>query len=100
MNGADVANTAVDIGVRSLIVLDLARVGTGQGTGTESLCCQLRDMWPHLYLTAGGGIHSLHELQTLANAGCNAALVASALHDGRFTREGLREAGFSVSGYS
>ena len=96
MNVADIARIAVELGVRSLIVLDLARVGTGLGTGTESLCRQLRDKWPHLYLTAGGGINSLHDLQTLAIAGCNAALIASALHDGRFTAEGLRDAGYAV----
>ena len=96
MTVADIARVAVEVGVRSLIVLDLARVGTGQGVGTEALCRQLRERWPHMNLTAGGGIRNLQDLQTLARSGCNAALIASALHDGRFTAEGLRAAGYTV----
>src|SRR5947208_666357 len=37
-----IATLAVERGVGSLIVLDLARVGTGTGTGTEELCGRLR----------------------------------------------------------
>jgi phosphoribosylformimino-5-aminoimidazole carboxamide ribotide isomerase len=70
-------------GVRRMIVLDVARVGTNDGVGTEEICRSLREYCPGLELTAGGGIRGPDDLTALAEAGCNAALVASALHDGR-----------------
>ena len=95
MNPVEVATLVVEVGVRSLIVLDLARVGTGRGVGTDALCRQLRDRWPELNLIAGGGIRDLQDLRTLARSGCDAALVASALHDGRFTAERLQRDGYT-----
>ena len=70
-------------GVRRMIVLDLARVGMGAGVGTEPLCRTLRSLAPELEIIAGGGVRSAADLDSLARAGCDAALVASALHDGR-----------------
>jgi len=78
-----IAATAIELGVARMIVLDLSRVGEGQGVGTEELCRWLRDQSPELELTAGGGVRSRADLESLEQAGCDAALVASALHDGR-----------------
>jgi phosphoribosylformimino-5-aminoimidazole carboxamide ribotide isomerase len=82
----EIAAAAVEAGVPSMVVLDLARVGVGSGVGTEPLCRELRARWPGLELAAGGGVRSVADLESLAAAGCDAALVASALHDGRITR--------------
>ena len=79
----EIAATLIDLGVQRLIVLDLASVGEGQGAGTEALCREIRDMNAELELIAGGGVRHQEDLRSLAQAGCNAALVASALHDGR-----------------
>ena len=79
----DIAQIALRIGVRRMIVLDLARVGMDGGVGTEPLCRQLRCLSPQLEIIAGGGVRSAADLDSLARAGCDAALVASALHDGR-----------------
>ena len=38
---------------------------------------------PGMMLVAGGGVRGLNDLALLANVGCDAALVATALHDGR-----------------
>ncbi|MGD9644269.1 MAG: HisA/HisF-related TIM barrel protein [Pirellulales bacterium] len=84
-----IALAAVALGVRRLIVLDLARVGTGSGAGTEQLCRSLRAARSDLELTAGGGVRGVGDLRALAAAGCHAVLVASALHDGRITRADL-----------
>jgi phosphoribosylformimino-5-aminoimidazole carboxamide ribotide isomerase len=46
---------------------------------------------PDLELIAGGGIRDRDDLLQLARSGCAAALAASALHDGRLSREILRE---------
>jgi phosphoribosylformimino-5-aminoimidazole carboxamide ribotide isomerase len=72
--------------VRSMIVLDLAGVGVGQGVPTLDLCRRLRAKYPKLELVSGGGVRGVDDLKALRDAGCDAALVASALHDGRITR--------------
>jgi phosphoribosylformimino-5-aminoimidazole carboxamide ribotide isomerase len=81
----EIAATATDPGIRRLIVLDLAQVGTGEGLSTLDLCQRLRDRQPQLEITSGGGVRNLADLESLAAAGCDAALVASALHDGRIS---------------
>ncbi len=83
LSAESIATTALELGVARMIVLDLARVGEGQGVGTEGLCRWLRDASPELELIAGGGVRSRVDLESLEQAGCHAALVASALHDGR-----------------
>ena len=87
-----IARLVLDLGVRRLIVLDLARVGMDGGTGTETLCRQCRRHCDDLQLIGGGGVRSFDDLRSLADAGCTAALVASALHDGRLTREHIEAA--------
>ncbi|WP_020475060.1 HisA/HisF-related TIM barrel protein [Zavarzinella formosa] len=78
-----IARHVVSLGVQRMIVLDLARVGEGQGTGTDDLCRRLAGEFPGLDLIAGGGITSIEDIQQLADLGVKGALVASALHDGR-----------------
>lgn len=89
-DGYVVATSALSMGVRRIIVLDLARVGMNEGVGTEPLCRWLRNANPNVEIIAGGGVRSVADLQSLAEAGCDAALVASALHDGRITSTSAR----------
>ncbi len=78
-----IAAIALRAGVRRMIVLDLAAVGMGHGAGTQPLCRALRCLDPDLEIIAGGGVRGPEGLRSLAAAGADAALVASALHDGR-----------------
>lgn len=78
----EIAAAAIEAGVQSLIVLDLVAVGMHAGVLTLELCRTLRARYPQLELTSGGGVRSREDLQSLAAAGCDRALVASALHDG------------------
>jgi uncharacterized protein related to proFAR isomerase len=78
-----VANLAVRAGVRRMIVLDLAAVGVDGGPTTLALGRAFRDLWPELELIGGGGVRDARDLALLEAAGYDAALVASALHDGR-----------------
>jgi phosphoribosylformimino-5-aminoimidazole carboxamide ribotide isomerase len=80
---------AVSLGVKRILVLDLARVGSGGGTGTEELCRALAASYPRVEILAGGGIRGREDLLRLKEGGVSAALVASALHDGRLTRRDL-----------
>jgi phosphoribosylformimino-5-aminoimidazole carboxamide ribotide isomerase len=83
-NGGPLAlvREAVQAGVGAVLVLDLARVGTGAGVDL-ALLSAVRDAHPALELLGGGGVASSRDLDRMADAGCDAVLVASALHDGR-----------------
>jgi phosphoribosylformimino-5-aminoimidazole carboxamide ribotide isomerase len=74
------------LGIRRLLVLDLARVGLDGGTGTREICARLCAKHPHLSVSAGGGVRHRGDLLELQNCGVQTVLVASALHDGRLTR--------------
>jgi len=82
----EVARAAVASGAGAVIVLDLARVGSGRGVDLALVEALRRDL-PHVELFAGGGIGTVRDLQRLADAGLDGALVATALHDGRITRD-------------
>jgi phosphoribosylformimino-5-aminoimidazole carboxamide ribotide isomerase len=80
-----IAAEVVQLGVRRILVLDLARVGLDGGTGTREICARLCARHPHLSVSAGGGVRHRGDLEELRNCGVQAILVASALHDGRLT---------------
>jgi phosphoribosylformimino-5-aminoimidazole carboxamide ribotide isomerase len=69
--------------VSRIVLLDLARVGLGLGTGTLPLLKSLRSDDPTLEISVGGGISGKDDLAELSDAGASCVLVASALHDGR-----------------
>ena len=77
-----VAARAAAAGAGAVIVIDLARVGTGRGLDIE-LIARVREAAPGLVLLAGGGVRGLDDLMRLSDAGCDGALLATALHDGR-----------------
>ncbi|MBX6315285.1 MAG: hisA/hisF family protein [Isosphaeraceae bacterium] len=77
------AEAVIALGCRRLLLLDLARVGTGRGTGTLGLLADLRAVHPRLEIAAGGGISGPEDLRRLEDAGASAVLVGSAFHDGR-----------------
>jgi len=64
-----------------VIVLDLARVGSGAGVD-DAMLVELRGALPGVDLIAGGGVRDRTDLDRLAAAGANGALVATAVHRG------------------
>jgi len=68
-------------GLREVIVLDLARVGSGAGFDVE-LIAALHAAFGELELLAGGGVRDVSDLRALRDAGAAGALVATALHRG------------------
>ncbi len=84
------AAEAAAVGVRRLLILDLAHVGGAAGTGTNDLVERIRAAHPQLRVAVGGGVRGVDDLHALARQGVDAVLVASALHDGQLTREDLR----------
>lgn len=77
----ELARAAADAGAAAILVLDLARIGSGAGVNLD-LVAAMRRGHPAGELLAGGGIASRGDFERLADVGCDAVLVASALHDG------------------
>jgi phosphoribosylformimino-5-aminoimidazole carboxamide ribotide isomerase len=87
MSAAEIGHAVYDLCFRDIIILDLADVGMSQGSRTLKLCRQLVDELDQVRIIAGGGVRGVADLEALASAGCYAALVASAIHDRRLTRD-------------
>src|SRR6185295_10503717 len=57
-----IAARAADAGAGAVIVLDLARVGSGRGVDFE-LMARVREAAPRVTLLAGGGVRQLDDLR-------------------------------------
>jgi phosphoribosylformimino-5-aminoimidazole carboxamide ribotide isomerase len=84
VSAADAAAEAIDCGARALVVLDLARVGSAGGCDLDTLRA-VRRVAPDAALFAGGGVRNADDLRLLSEAGCDGALVATALLSGALT---------------
>jgi phosphoribosylformimino-5-aminoimidazole carboxamide ribotide isomerase len=73
------------------MVLDVISVGSNQGCPTATLCRAIVERFPDVEVATGGGIRGLDDLHLLAGIGCAAALVSTALHDGRIGPKCLRQ---------
>ena len=89
MSPRDLARRAVDAGAETVIVLDLARVGSAGGAN-EAMMQEMRLALPGVDLIAGGGVRHREDLDRLAAAGANGALVATAVHRGLIGRNAAR----------
>ena len=78
-------------GISRFIVLDLALVGSARGADLDFLC-EVREWLPQAELVAGGGVRDGRDLEALAVAGYDGALVATALHEGGVTRADVQAA--------
>jgi HisA/HisF family protein len=72
------------LNVREVLVIDLARVGSGSGPPLDAVA-ELVAVLPDVAIYAGGGVRDDADLRTLESAGAAGALVATALHEGRIT---------------
>jgi HisA/HisF family protein len=81
---AAAAPLAEALGVRELLVIDLARVGSGSGPSLDAVA-QLAAALSGVAIYAGGGVRNGEDLRALESAGAAGALVATAVHEGRLT---------------
>ncbi len=79
-------------GVKQVIVLDLARVGSGEGVDTEFLKRVIAEVGVDVYV--GGGVRNIADLKELNKLGVKGALVATALHNGQIPLSELKKEGF------
>ena len=75
--------------VERMLVTSISRDGTMSGPDV-GLIRNVQTLAPHMALIASGGVGDLRDLQTLADAGCEAAIVGRAIYEKRFTLEEAR----------
>lgn len=73
-----------DNNVERMLVTAISRDGTMSGPDV-TLIEQVRALVPDMLLIASGGVGDLTDLLTLADAGCEAAIVGRAIYERRFT---------------
>lgn len=78
--GLDFCRRCTDAGVKALIVTDISRDGTLQGTNMQLY----RDLLtiPGVEITASGGIARMEELDELQAMGCHAAILGKSIYTG------------------
>jgi phosphoribosylformimino-5-aminoimidazole carboxamide ribotide isomerase len=79
-----------EMGVSGVIVLDLARVGSGEGVNVDFLKKVLEDISIDVYV--GGGVRDIKDLVELKDLGVSGVLVATALHSGKISMDDLKQA--------
>ena len=80
-----------EAGVSQVIVLDLRRVGSGEGVNVSFLREVLRNIKANVYV--GGGVRDVKDLVELKGVGVFGVLVATALHSGKISLKELKQAG-------
>ena len=78
------------MGVSQVIVLDLARVGSGEGVNVDFLKKVTGELAVDVYV--GGGVRDLADLVELKNLGVAGVLLATALHSGKISVADLKRA--------
>jgi phosphoribosylformimino-5-aminoimidazole carboxamide ribotide isomerase len=79
-------------GWQETILLDLKRVGSGEGVDC-ALLRSVRSACPELRLLVGGGINNSGELEELRDLGITGALLATAFHTGTITAQHISTLG-------
>jgi phosphoribosylformimino-5-aminoimidazole carboxamide ribotide isomerase len=78
------------MGVLEFVVLDLSRVGSGEGVNVEFLKLVLKNMRSGVHV--GGGVRNLDDLELLKKIGVSGVLLATALHSAKIAIGDLKKA--------
>jgi len=81
-----------DMGISQIIILDLARVGSGEGVNLDFLKRVIAEVGVEVYV--GGGVRDINDLIELKELGVSGALIATALHSGKISISQLKQNGF------
>lgn len=80
------------MGVSQVIILDLARVGSGEGVNVDFLKKIIAEVGIDVFV--GGGVRDINDLVKLRNLGVSGTLIATALHTGKISINALKQEGF------
>lgn len=83
--------TFKDMGLKEAIILELTRVGSGEGVDFDFVKKVKDETGINIYI--GGGVRDIRDLVELNRLGFAGALVATALHNGRITIDQLKQEG-------
>ena len=92
LDAVSFAKKLEDLGIHQIILLELDRVGTENGTNLILIRNILEKT--KLKVIVGGGIRNLQEIKELSSLGVSGALVATILHNGKVSVEDLKSEGF------
>ena len=79
------------VGVENFILLDLARVGSGEGINSEILKAAIGNFRAKLFV--GGGVRDIDDMLEMQKIGVYGILAATALHSGKISIEELKCSG-------
>jgi phosphoribosylformimino-5-aminoimidazole carboxamide ribotide isomerase len=80
------------MGVSQIIVLDLTRVGSGEGVNLDFFKKVIAEVSVDVYV--GGGVRDISDLIELKKLGVSGVLIATALHTGKISIAQLKHEGF------
>ncbi len=80
------------MGISQVIVLDLTRVGSGEGVDSAFFKKIKNELDMDIYV--GGGVRGIDDLIELKKLGVSGALIATALHTGKISMAELNKEGF------
>jgi phosphoribosylformimino-5-aminoimidazole carboxamide ribotide isomerase len=80
------------MGVSQVVVLDLTRVGSGEGVNVDFLKKVIAEVGVEVFV--GGGVRDIDDLVELKKLGISGALVATAMHTGKISIAVLKQEGF------
>lgn len=86
----DVLVTAERLGFKGCIILNLGAVGTQKGIDPEKNLRSMRSVFTGI-LFYGGGVSTADDLRTLAGAGFDGAIIATAVHRGAIPLAWIQE---------
>lgn len=81
-----------EIGISQVIILDLTRVGSGEGVDMALLKKLKNALNMEIYV--GGGVRGIDDLTELQKLGISGALIATALHTGKISIAELKRESF------
>lgn len=87
-NPYEVAARIKGLGINEAILLEMERIGTEGGVDVDFTATLIQKV-PELNILVGGGIRDRTDLIALKRIGASGALIATAFHNGRITKEDL-----------
>jgi phosphoribosylformimino-5-aminoimidazole carboxamide ribotide isomerase len=87
IDAEDITKIFSSYDIKKVIYLDLKRVGTSCGIGEKRIEKMVRST--SIPLLVGGGINDMSDIKRMEEIGVSGVLVATAIHNGRITKEDM-----------
>jgi phosphoribosylformimino-5-aminoimidazole carboxamide ribotide isomerase len=81
VNALDLARECEGLGAEAIVYTDIARDGRMDGANVDAMRAMVEAVG--IPVIASGGVTTLYDVRTLAEAGCKGAIIGRALYEGR-----------------